>query len=208
MTIETVIFDFDGTIADSLRVVLSVAEDVFDVDRAFDDSFVHELRGMSQSEILEALDISMFQALLHWKEGKEEFADRVEGIDVFDGVKDALHDLDDQYDLGILTNNDEMTVRRFIDHHDLPSFQFIEDSFILSSKANELDRLVTDVCDGDVSEVVYVGDQVSDVEAAYEVGCAAIAVTWGYNSDDYLEEVAADQIIAHPSELVSAVQSL
>lgn len=207
MTVTTVIFDFDGTLANSLPVLLDVAREVFDIDREFDDGFIRELREMSQSEILTALNISKFQALLHWEEGKERFADRIHEITLFDGVEDALESLESSYELGILTNNDAGIVQSFLDHHGLDMFSFVEDNHIFESKARRLSSII-DELDVAPASVVYVGDQVSDIEAAHQAGCEAVAVAWGYNTANTLEDAYAEKLIAEPADLLRVVQSL
>lgn len=48
---------------------------------------------------------------------------------------------------------------------------------------------------------VYVGDEVRDISAARKAGVDAAAVTWGYNTRELLAEHAPDHLIEQPEKL-------
>lgn len=209
MTVRAVIFDFDGTIADSFDVLLEVIADLFEVEDGLDEERIESFRNMTTEEVLEELDISKFKALLYYRQGKRAFAERLDEVTLFEGMRDVLHELDASYTLGVLTNNDASTASSFLERSGVADvFDFVEDSGLLESKARALRRLVDEHADGEGKRVVYVGDQVSDVKAAHEAGCEALSVSWGYNSPSFLAENNPDRLVDTPDEIVSVVQSL
>lgn len=205
---KAVIFDFDGTLADTFDLFLSIARELFDVEQELTDSFVEELRGMERDEILNALDISKFQALWYYRKGRSMFADRLDEARLFEGVRDALDVLASEYQLGIVTNNEVELVETFLDDAGIRVFDFVSHSMWLESKSRALSRAVDDRCRCAPDEVVYVGDQSSDIDAAHDAGCKMIAVTWGYHKRSYLEQGDADRLVDSPEGLLDAVQSL
>ena len=52
------------------------------------------------------------------------------------------------------------------------------------------------------SDVLYVGDETRDIEAAREAGLAMTAVTWGYNSEQALSALGPQHIVRSPGELL------
>ncbi len=55
-------------------------------------------------------------------------------------------------------------------------------------------------------EVLYVGDEIRDIEAAETAKVDVAAVTWGLNSDSALQARAPTWLISHPSELVKLIE--
>jgi phosphoglycolate phosphatase-like HAD superfamily hydrolase len=57
-------------------------------------------------------------------------------------------------------------------------------------------------------EVVYVGDETRDIEAAKKSQIKVIAVTWGFNSKQVLAAQNPDFLIDRPEELIKVIESL
>jgi phosphoglycolate phosphatase len=51
-------------------------------------------------------------------------------------------------------------------------------------------------------EVVYVGDEVRDIQAARKAGVAVASVTWGFNSRGLLAQHAPDYVADSPDQLL------
>ena len=49
--------------------------------------------------------------------------------------------------------------------------------------------------------MIYVGDEVRDIEASQSARVASIAVTWGFNSRDILSEAKPSFLAHSPSDL-------
>jgi phosphoglycolate phosphatase-like HAD superfamily hydrolase len=52
------------------------------------------------------------------------------------------------------------------------------------------------------SEILYVGDETRDIEAAKESGLRMAAVTWGYNSAVALSALNPEHLLQSPLELL------
>jgi phosphoglycolate phosphatase-like HAD superfamily hydrolase len=57
-------------------------------------------------------------------------------------------------------------------------------------------------------EVIYVGDETRDIEAAKRSQIKMIAVSWGFNSKTVLAEHNPDFLIHHPNELIQVISTL
>jgi phosphoglycolate phosphatase-like HAD superfamily hydrolase len=58
----------------------------------------------------------------------------------------------------------------------------------------------------DPREVIYIGDEVRDVEACQKCGLNVIAVTWGLNSQTALRNTGTPTV-DHPAELLNQLLS-
>ena len=56
-------------------------------------------------------------------------------------------------------------------------------------------------------KVVYVGDEVRDIDAAKKTGIKVIAVGWGFNSQEALAAQNPDFLIERPQELIEIMNS-
>jgi phosphoglycolate phosphatase len=53
--------------------------------------------------------------------------------------------------------------------------------------------------------MIYIGDELRDIEAARRVGIAAGAVAWGYNSTEVLERAAPELLFRQVPDIASAL---
>ena len=57
-------------------------------------------------------------------------------------------------------------------------------------------------------EVIYVGDETRDIEAAKKIKMKAIAVSWGFNSKEALAAQNPEFLIHKPNELIDVIGML
>jgi phosphoglycolate phosphatase-like HAD superfamily hydrolase len=57
------------------------------------------------------------------------------------------------------------------------------------------------------ADVIYVGDEMRDIEAAKSVGIEVVAVTWGFNDESRLENEAPTVLVRNRPELAKVLIS-
>jgi phosphoglycolate phosphatase-like HAD superfamily hydrolase len=57
-------------------------------------------------------------------------------------------------------------------------------------------------------EVIYVGDEIRDIEASRKAGVPVIAVSWGLNNGKIPESIKPDQIAYTPKDLLSCIRKI
>ncbi len=57
------------------------------------------------------------------------------------------------------------------------------------------------------AQVVYIGDEVRDMEAARSVGVTAVAATWGFQSEDVLRASGPAHVAASPGEVAALLST-
>jgi len=210
--ISTIIFDFDGTIADTLpfsfKKFLEIAH-LLKIDDLTDKEIIKEIRSKSYQELLNGsfkrawLKIPFVINIV--KSMQVELEKEMSNIKFFPGVKKLLCNLrKDEYKLSIISSNRIENIDKFIKHNDLDIFDFVHGKTDLFGKAGYLGKFLDDF-DLDSSEVIYVGDEIRDVEACKKVGIKIIGVTWGLHTPEALQKAGVDYIVKKPSEVFKII---
>lgn len=201
------IFDFDGTIADTLKLQLKIFNNLaprFGYQQ-IGSSQVEHLRGKSAREILQQLNISALQLPSIYAAGRKEFLRHAADIAVFPDIKDVLKELSKHYGLGIVTSNDTDIVGQFLKKHDMEMFNFVYSDKSIFGKGAILKHLLNKY-KFNKNNVLYIGDEVRDIDAAKEAGVKVISVTWGFNTKQALASHHPDHIVDDPREIIDKVK--
>lgn len=200
---KLVIFDFDGTIADTFDaafVILNKLADEFGF-RRLEAAELEKARDMRTRQLMKFLKIPMSRMNAIARRGSEEIRARMPEIQPLAGVPGLLRELHAAgYELGMVTSNSEDNVRMFLQKFDLDLFVFIRSSSKLLGKAHEL-RVLMKTRRVAAKDILFVGDETRDIEAAKKAGIPMAAVTWGYNSVHSLEAMKPEFVFDKPSDL-------
>lgn len=207
--IKYIIFDFDGTIADTLpfsfQKFLEIAK-LLKIDDLSDKEIITEIRSKSYQELLtgsfKATWLKLPFVVSMIKNMQVELEKEMKNIKFFPGVKKLLFDLKKEgYKLAIISSNRVENINVFIQHNELDNiFDFVHGKTDLFGKAGYLGKFLKDF-KTEKSEVIYVGDEIRDVEACKKVGIEIIGVSWGLHIVDALKKAGADFIINKPEEI-------
>jgi phosphoglycolate phosphatase len=209
MTIRVVVFDFDGTIADThdafVEIVNGLAGEFGYQPVNAED--LERLKHLSSREIIERSEVSPIQIPFLLHRVKRELNKRIEHLNPFAGLKSCLAILKERgYILGIITSNTRDNVTTFLANNQLADlFDFIYSGTPLFGKHKIIDRLIRQN-HFRLSEVIYVGDETRDINAAKKSQVKAIAVAWGFNSPQILAKYQPDYLIYHPREFLEILE--
>jgi phosphoglycolate phosphatase-like HAD superfamily hydrolase len=211
MTPRLIVFDFDGTLADTPRTFITIVNrlaDEFGYNPLSDEQAL-QLQGLSSREIVRQSQVSVFKLPFLLRKVKREFTKEMAAVAPIPGIEKALQDLKDRgYLLGILTSNLKENVTEFLENHQLQNlFEFIYSGVTLFGKHKPIQRLLR-LYDLPAEAFVYVGDETRDIEAARKSRVRSIAVTWGFNSLAILSQHHPDAVVSHPQALVEAIAQL
>lgn len=205
MRFRCIVFDFDGTLADTLEETMVILNELAEEYgfRKFSREDMQDAKHMTVSEFVRFLGIPRWRVPRILTKGKRRLTQRLAGIKPINGIPAMLDDLAGRVDhLGILTSNSEDNVRIFLDAHDLRQFEFIKSTPKLMGKARYL-RKILRAYGIRSEEMLYVGDEIRDIEAAHDAEIPMAAVTWGFNAASVLEAATPDYLIHHPGELIA-----
>ncbi|MFH1694499.1 MAG: HAD-IA family hydrolase [Patescibacteria group bacterium] len=211
---KTILFDFDGTVADTVGPIVEILNEIAD-DFGFpqiDGEILERFRNKENREALKyALEkgkIPKYKVPLIIKRVWSEIHKKIATWQPIDGMKEALLSLKrDGYQLGIVTTGSKRNVIKFLEGNEMEYFDFIYGGKSLFGKEKILQDLLKSH-NLHPEEVFYIGDQTSDIEAARSVGIRSIAVTWGFNSEEILRKHNPDGFVTTPNDLEDVFKSL
>ncbi|MDF2949408.1 MAG: HAD-superfamily hydrolase, subfamily variant 1 [Sedimentibacter sp.] len=199
-----VLFDFDGTLADTEEVNFVIYQKLaekYNLRNITIDELGH-IKKMSARELMAYVELKKRYLPFLLKRGKNLLKQDIKNIkpckkDIFDTVL-QLKNMGIQ--TAIITTNSKANVQMFLNEQNADIFDFIASSsmFGKESKMRKIikkERLSLD-------EVLYVGDEIRDVHAAKNTGIHIASVAWGYNTVESLKKHKPDYIIYEPSELI------
>jgi len=196
------VFDFDGTLADSLDMITKIYNVLAKKHKypSISPQKIEVLRGLSMVAIIAQLPISKIKLPFLYAEGKGEFKKNLENLKPFPGLSTVLSELSKKYTLGIVTSNDSANVKKFLLNHKMDYFDFIYSDKSLFGKGKILRRVLKKY-NFSKKNVVYIGDEIRDIDAAREANLKIASVTWGFNSKDALSSNKPDFIVESPEQL-------
>jgi len=198
-----VIFDFDGTLADSAAWFFGVINDVARRYR-FRQTTPEEreaLRSMSTREILAAREISSWKVPFIASHMRRRVARHVEEIHAFPWVTSLFEQLASEgVTIAIVSSNTEPNIVRVLGQAAAGRVRGFGGGASLFGKAKQFERMVKQHGFAP-SEVVSVGDEVRDIQAARQCGMGTIAVSWGLASESALRAAKPDAVVSTIEEL-------
>ncbi|AUC61826.1 phosphoglycolate phosphatase Gph [Cyanobacterium sp. HL-69] len=208
MVEKTIIFDFDGTIADTFSTLVEIVNGLalqFDYPLV-DELEVARLSNLSSKDIIKQSPVALHKVPFLMKKIKKELNGQVAYLSAFEGMKETLANLYEKgYTLGVITSNWEESVREFFRRNELEDyFEFVYSSNNLFGKHRTINRVIRN--HGlSLENTFYVGDETRDIESAKKSKIKVIAVSWGFNSAEILQEYQPNFLINHPRDLLMVI---
>lgn len=202
---KTIIFDLDGTLVDIepifFRIFNTLAESF-----GFAPLRQEEIPHLKQFHLKDLVwkrlgwHILLLPLILH--RGREAYNALVPEITLFPGMSDLIATLKAKgYRIGIVSSSRQDTIEAIVKHHALPiDFMYHGKLF---HKARSLQTVLANE-HLNLSETLYIGDEVRDVEACHQTGLDIVAVSWGLNSKEALNNTGA-QTVDTREELLATI---
>jgi phosphoglycolate phosphatase len=206
---KTVIFDFDGTLANSISVALKIYNQFADGfgTQPVTEADLPALRKLGYKKAMKAKNVKIYMLPKMLLVLTKELKKHMHEVKPYPGIAQALEKLKSQgYSIGILTSNQEGLVQEFINVHKFPSFDFLVSEKTLFGKDKALKRIIRR--HGlNKHEVIYVGDEPRDSAASRRTGIVFVGVTWGLAGSDGYGNKQPNYLVSTPSELVKVLIS-
>ncbi len=198
---KLILFDFDGVIANSFEVFFreftsACAEMGFDRLNS-KEAFLNLFEGNLVLNVIKA-------GFPPWKlrELFHRFQPRIakanDSVSAFEGIREMLHNLSNQFPVYIISSNLTEAVQRFLQREKIDGIQDVLGADVETSKVKKIKR-VWKKHSG--ATAYYIGDTSGDVYEGKEAGAITVAVTWGWHEIDRLMRAKPHHIVHTPREL-------
>lgn len=203
MKYKLIIFDFDGTLADTFPWMVSFGNKVADKYKfkKVPETEIDYLRGLGAREIFKYLDIPVWKAPVIAKYALGLLSENIDKISLFDGIDDLLRRISNRgATIAILSTNSFANITTVLGPENTALIDQFECGASIFGKRPKL-RKILKKSGIPASEAIYIGDEIRDCEAATKEGVAFGAVSWGYTRVEALEA-------CHPAEVFTSVDQI
>lgn len=203
---KALIWDFDGTIADSLNNFLTAFNAVaprYGI-KTIAPQEIETVRSMAVHDLLKRQGVAWYQLPFFIRSVKAQAESQVSHLPAHKGVPALIKKLHEQgYKLFITSSNDLSAIQAFLVTHGIDKcFIDIYHASFLDTlyKSRKLKKLMSkhNLTNG---KTLYIGDEQRDVQAAQASRVPIACVTWGFNTPSFLAE-------QNPTYVVSRVEDL
>jgi len=207
---KVVIFDFDGTIADTMMETVKIFNKIAEESgyQKVTEREIKVLRGEDLEKVVRSMKIPIFVLpFLVWK-ARSMMSRDIGRMKTTVKIRGAILKIKKMgFKVGILTLNSKENVALFLRKNDLDVFDFVYAGGSIFGKHKMIKRALREI-GMRPHEAVYVGDEVRDINAARRRRVSVISVTWGYNNEEALRRRGTDYIVRTPQQLVSVVRGM
>jgi phosphoglycolate phosphatase len=200
---DLIIFDFDGTLADSFAWFLDTINDVADEFgfRRFEPARLQEIRSLSARELMARSGIRWWRVPAVARRMRALMAAQIERIALFDGVAELLDALARAgVQLALVTSNSRDNVERVLGAELTARFRHIGCGAAVLGKRRKL-RAALKACRVPAARALCVGDEIRDADAARQAGIAFAGVGWGYTLPAALQPHTPLPLLQRPADV-------
>lgn len=201
-----IVFDFDGTIADSRSVFILLYNELAHKHGygILTDENLDELRSLSIPQRCKALGVPLYKIPFIAAAIIKKYKVAVAGLQFNEGMKELLLLLqDNNIRFAVLSSNSKENIAEFFSLNDMAvaniySSRSVFGKHILINKFLKHKNLKP-------SEILYVGDELRDVVACHKSGVKVAWVSWGFDTEQSLKNNKPDYHIDSPAQILSLV---
>jgi len=217
MKYDTLIFDLDGTLLNTLEDLCDSLNEVLlqegymprtlDEVRRFVGNGVRRLVEQSLPDETGDDEINRITSLFQ-QYYKNNMQNKTKP---YDGIMELLYDLKrHKYKIAIVSNKFDSATKALARHffNGLIDVAIGETAQIRKKPAPDSIYKAVGELGSDIAKAILVGDSETDIDTAKNAGIPCIGVSWGFRGRRLLEKYGADYIIDSPDELINLIRSI
>lgn len=204
---KTIIFDFDGTLADSIEVMLQIYNDLAKTRgmRPVSETDWQELRKGTIASGLKWTGAKPYQLPGLLAQGLKLVEARTTEIKLFPNIIPVVKQLaEDGCQLFVLSTNSQPLIQEVLNKHGIGGYLNVLKSSRVFGKATAIKKLLR-AYKLEPANVWMVGDEVRDMVAAKKAGVHAVGVNWGFQPGETLLAVGNVTLVKEPEDISSLV---
>jgi phosphoglycolate phosphatase len=203
---KLVIFDFDGTLADSFGWFLDTFDaiaDRFDFKR-LDRDRIEDFRHLDARALMRLHGVPMWKVPMIAAHARTLQGRNLDTIRPFDGLAEVIGGLKaNDIAVAVVTSNARGNVETVLGPELTAQIDYFACGSSLFGKAGKFKALLQSFHLAP-QEVLAIGDELRDIAAARAAGIKAGAVTWGYTAASRLAAERPDYLFATPADIIAS----
>ncbi|ETP68138.1 HAD-IA family hydrolase [Planococcus glaciei] len=203
----TIIFDFDGTLADSMPLFMQAWNTyavqfnylpVSEKDLAASRNLTIQQRAKKYGFPMHKIPVILPKVYQYFKAHMNEVA-------LFDGIKDMLDALaHNGYRIVIISSNAKENIELFLKQEGIETVSQVLTSSRIFGKDTVIRKYMKQQ-NVSAEQLLYVGDEVRDIVACNKVAVPFAWVSWGLDGFELIEKERPKFVVHSPQELLDAL---
>lgn len=206
---QQILFDFDGTIVDSLDLALRILNRMAEKYHypAVTEADMQTLKSLPLNERFQKIGFPLHKVPAMTVECASLYRREIAGLKPVPGIRDLFDTLKAEgCSLSVLSSNSEENIAEFFRRNGMEQFDHIFSSNNLFGKEKSIRKFLRRFGIS-AEELLYVGDELRDLDACRAAGVRVAAVTWGYDPLPLLQSGKPDFIARTPADVLRAARS-
>ena len=187
---KAIIFDFDGTIANTKAFAYQVytkLTDQYGIKQLSEKEFDH-LKTLTLVDKFRVHDISIFKLPKLVRQARKTISMVMNEIKPYDQMIELLQLLHkNNILLFIVSSNSKNNILVFTNQYNINFFEKIYGRAKYFKKEKTLKKVLKEY-NLNQEEVLYIGDEVRDIRSCKKINLPIVSVTWGFDDKDMLEK--------------------
>ena len=207
MALKLVIFDFDGTLADTLPFTLSIMDELSDKfgTRRLDRSEIQLLRGYSPARIMKMYEIPVWKLPLMTRESQRLLYKNIDTVSLFTGIDHVIREIAARgITIAVVSSNALRNIKKVLGSELSQLISIYECQTGLLGKAPRLRRALRQAGVAP-DEALSFGDEIRDIDAARKAGIPCAAVTWGFADGSALARYKPDHLVTEVDQILKMI---
>ncbi|WP_240758368.1 HAD hydrolase-like protein [Lysinibacillus sp. SGAir0095] len=204
-----IIFDFDGTLADSHAVFMKAWNnyaDTFKYDRVKSEDII-ATRNLNLHQRAKLFHFPMHKLPIILPKIYGYFKAHIQEVKVFDGIKEMLDILSQHgFKIIILSSNAKENIELLLAQEKIDAVSQVLTSSKLFGKDAVLKKFLKKQ-QLTPEEVLYVGDEIRDIIACNVVGIPFMWVSWGLDGFELIEKEKPKYVVHTPQDIINTLAS-
>lgn len=207
MKYKLVIFDFDGTLANTFPWFLSIVDQIverFQIKR-FEREHLDDLRSLDIYSLLKRHDIPLWKLAPMGSYARKLMSKEIHQISLFRGADALLQALSDAgIQLALVSSNTDQNVRSVLGPENTSRIQYYACGVSLFKKQTKFKRILAE-SGTPPDEALCIGDEIRDLQAASAARIPFGAVSWGFTNIEVLKALSPGEVFYSIQEIYERI---